>query len=198
MNPARGQSRGKPEGAKKRRWPPYRNVTHGVPLLWIEVGAAAVGGGVVGWFSHALLRRRKVTFPRDGPPAPPRAETSSVGEAVAARRTAGRTVSAEADTAGRVILHLAGLGRLAYDDVGLVGHTQAGMSDALKIRQGTLTKVLSRLVAAKVVEVDRRHVQGEPRRLNAYRLTALGESAARDIRHRRATEQNDATKLPSK
>jgi DNA-binding PadR family transcriptional regulator len=96
-----------------------------------------------------------------------------------------------------VILHLAGLGRLAYDDVGLIGHTQAGMSEALGIRQGTLTKVLSRLVAAKVVEVDRRHVHGEPRRLNVYRLTALGESVARDVRHhRKATEPSDTTKTP--
>jgi DNA-binding MarR family transcriptional regulator len=97
-------------------------------------------------------------------------------------------MSAEAGTAGQVILHLARLGRLAYDDVGLRGHTQAGMSEALSIRQGTLTKVLSRLVAAKVVEVDRRHVHGESRRLNVYRLTALGESIARDIQRGRGTE----------
>ena len=103
-------------------------------------------------------------------------------------RATTRAMSAEAGTAGQVILHLARLGRLAYDDVGLRGHTQAGMSEALSIRQGTLTKVLSRLVAAKVVEVDRRHVHGESRRLNVYRLTALGESIARDIQRGRGTE----------
>jgi DNA-binding PadR family transcriptional regulator len=72
------------------------------------------------------------------------------------------------------------------------------MSEALSIRQGTLTKVLSRLVAAKVVEVDRRHVHGQSRRLNVYRLTALGESVARDIRVRHAAEQSDAVVMVPK
>jgi DNA-binding PadR family transcriptional regulator len=85
-----------------------------------------------------------------------------------------------------VIAHLSSLGRLGNDDVGPLGFTQKGMSAALAIRQGTLTKVLSRLEAARVIEVDKRHVRGEPRRLKVYRLTALGESVARELRHPRS------------
>jgi DNA-binding MarR family transcriptional regulator len=96
-------------------------------------------------------------------------------------------ISVEADLAGKVIVHLSMLGRLGNDEVGRLGFTQGGMSGVLGIRQGTLTKVLSRLEAAQVVEMDRRHVEGQPRRLNVYRLTALGESVAREIRHRRPT-----------
>ncbi|MGB6443313.1 MAG: hypothetical protein WBF81_08465 [Thermoplasmata archaeon] len=82
-------------------------------------------------------------------------------------------------------MHLVSLGRLTNDEVARLGFTQKGIIEGLGIRQGTLTKVLSRLESAKVVEVDRRHVQGQPHRLKVYRLTALGESVARDLRHRR-------------
>ena len=174
-------------------------------MILLELGAAAVGGAVVGWVAHALLRgRRKVGAPgieRDTPPSASATRNVVIAtptEATAQAAVPARAVSADADTAGRVILHLARLGRLAYDDVGFVGHTQAGMSEALSIRQGTLTKVLSRLVAAKVVEVDRRHVHGQSRRLNVYRLTALGESVARDIRVRHAAEQSDAVVMVPK
>jgi DNA-binding MarR family transcriptional regulator len=81
-----------------------------------------------------------------------------------------------------VIVHLASLGRLGNDEVARRGYTQQGIVDALGIPQGTVAKVLDRLEAADVVEVDLRHVSGEPRRLKVYRLTALGESVARDVR----------------
>jgi DNA-binding PadR family transcriptional regulator len=83
-----------------------------------------------------------------------------------------------------VILHLASLGRLGGNDVARRGHTQQGIVDSLGIPQGTVAKVLVRLVAADVVEVSLRHVAGEPRRLKVYRLTSLGESVAKDIRRR--------------
>lgn len=83
-----------------------------------------------------------------------------------------------------MILHLAAIGRIGPDDLGLPGNTQRGMSEALGVRQGNLTKILSRLESAELVEVHRRHVRGEPRRLKVYRLTGLGESVARDLRHR--------------
>jgi DNA-binding MarR family transcriptional regulator len=83
-------------------------------------------------------------------------------------------------------VHLASLGRLGNDHVARRGYTQQGIVDALGIPQGTVAKVLDRLEAADVVEVDLRHVSGEPRRLKVYRLTALGESVARDIRQRHA------------
>jgi DNA-binding PadR family transcriptional regulator len=85
--------------------------------------------------------------------------------------------------ARRVITHLSQLGHLGPDDVAPVGFTQQGMAAALQVRQGTLVKVLQRLRAANVVTVDRRHVSGLDRRLLIYRLTALGESVARDMRH---------------
>ena len=159
-------------------------------MILLELGGAAIGGAVIGWLAHALLRGhlRQVTLPKredDGAPSASKTVVPNPSEPSPSPRQDGPTVSSEADTAGRVILHLAGLGRLAYDEVGLIGHTQGGMCDALSIRQGTLTKILSRLIAAKVIEVDRRHVHGQPRRLNVYRLTAMGESVAREIRSRR-------------
>jgi len=84
---------------------------------------------------------------------------------------------------------LASLGRLGNDEVARVGFTQRGMAEALEVRQGTLAKVVSRLEAAGVVEVDRRHVSGEPRRLKVYRLTGLGESVAKDIRRQRGAKK---------
>lgn len=163
-------------------------------LTWFELVLVALVGVVAGWLLRSLFRREpggsrvvppggRSTPPASGasadpvpgqPPLGPRAVVASSG------------LAPGADTAGRVITHLASLGRLGNDEVGRLGFTQKGMGEALTIRQGTLTKVLSRLEAAEVVEVDRRHVRGQPRRLNVYRLTALGESVARDLRHRGA------------
>lgn len=162
-------------------------------LLAVELGVAAMAGGLAGWFAHAVLRRRfpSETAAHEGSSSG-NPQVSPLIERIAAAPGSGapspgaaRPISRDATTAGRVIVHLSSLGRLGNDDVGLPGFTQRGMSEALDIRQGTLTKVLSRLRAARVVEVDRRHVRGQPRRLNVYRLTALGESVARDLRHRR-------------
>ncbi len=180
-------------------------------MIWEELAAAAVVGGVVGWFARSRLGRRRdperaVAPPSDLRPAPP-APGPAAGVAVASPPTAVAPAPASstvlvpsrptpalgpptrlsegADTAGRVIVHLATLGRLRNDEIGRVGYTQQGIGDALRLRQGTVAKVLQRLEAADVVEVDRRHVSGEPRRLKVYRLTALGESVARDLRHRR-------------
>jgi DNA-binding MarR family transcriptional regulator len=85
--------------------------------------------------------------------------------------------------ARRVILHLSLLGRLGSDEVARIGFTQEGMAAALSVRQGSLVRVLQRLEAAEVLTVDRRHISGVDRRRKVYRLTALGESIARDLRH---------------
>jgi DNA-binding MarR family transcriptional regulator len=163
------------------------------PLIWLELALAAIGGVVVGWFAHLLIRGRS-SQEAEPQREPVTSWSGAVEPALVARPEAINSaapapippqVSEDADLAGRVIRHLASLGRLGNDEVGRLGFTQRGMIDALGIRQGTLTKVLSRLEAAQVIEVDRRHVQGQPRRLNVYRLTALGESVARDIRHPR-------------
>jgi len=88
--------------------------------------------------------------------------------------------------AARVILHLAQLPPLGPNDLASIGHTQQGMVAALSVRQGSLTKVLRRLLAGEAVQVERRYVSGAERRLKVYGLTALGESAARDIQRRTA------------
>jgi len=161
-------------------------------LNWVDFGIAGVVGAALGWLAHALYLRLTSTRIRaslDQPPPP--ARTSDSGPELvpptprvippsALRRSASR----RADTAGRVIAHLASVGRLGADDVAMRGHTQQGIAEALGIPQGTVAKVLVRLAAADVVEVSLRHVTGEARRLKAYRLTSLGESVAKDIRRR--------------
>lgn len=159
---------------------------------WVELVLAALFGVAVGWLLRSLPRReppaRGAGRPQVHEVLPAQAASDEVA-ATSLPRIRGGTVepsqlSSGADLAGRVVKHLSSLGRLGNDEVGRLGFTQKGMSEILAIRQGTLTKVLSRLEAARVIEVDRRHVRGEPRRLNVYRLTALGESVARDLRHR--------------
>ena len=163
------------------------------PLIWPELALATVVGAAVGWIAHGLVRRRPK--PEQGLSDNARASEARAIVATPPLQAEGprpvpvdvprSPISKEADTAGRVIMHLASLGRLGSDEVALVGHSQRGMTEALGIRQGTLAKVLSRLERAGVLEVDRRHVRGGPRRLKVYRLTALGESVAREIRHRK-------------
>jgi DNA-binding PadR family transcriptional regulator len=86
--------------------------------------------------------------------------------------------------AARVILHLAQLPPLGPNDIASLEHTQQGMVAALSVRQGSLTKVLRRLLAGDAVGVERRYVSGADQRLKVYRLTALGESLSRDVRRR--------------
>jgi DNA-binding PadR family transcriptional regulator len=88
--------------------------------------------------------------------------------------------------AARVIVHLAALGRLGPNDIAQLEYTQQGMVARLDVHQGSLVKVLQSLEAGDVVQVERRFVGGVNRRLKVYLLTAIGESAARDIRHRAA------------
>jgi len=164
----------------------------GPPLNWAELGVAGVIGAALGWVAHWLFRRLLPTRTRANPEPPPaQAKVSEAGLELVPPTprdlpppARARSASRRADTAGRVILHLASAGRLGPDDVARRGHTQQGIVDALGIPQGTVAKVLVRLAAADVVEVSLRHVAGEARRLKVYRLTSLGESVARDIRHR--------------
>ena len=86
--------------------------------------------------------------------------------------------------AARVLLHLAQLPPLGPNDLASLGCTQQGMVTELAVRQGSLTKVLRRLLAGDAVAVKRRYVSGANQRLKVYRLTALGESLARDVRRR--------------
>ena len=87
--------------------------------------------------------------------------------------------------AARVILHLSSLPRLGPNDVAHLEQTQQGMVATFGVLQGSLVRVLQRLVAGEVVAVERRFVSGVNRRMKVYRLTPLGVAAAHDLRHPR-------------
>ncbi|MFY9717741.1 MAG: PadR family transcriptional regulator [Thermoplasmata archaeon] len=154
------------------------------------VALSAAGGVGFGWIAH-WARARSSRNASSAPPGsqderpmrPTESEVVARPVSSSGRVESGVSLSEGATAAGRIILHLAALGRLGSDDVASVGFTQGGMIDSLGIRQGTLTKVISRLEAAGVLESDTRHVSGRPRRLKVYRLTGRGESVARDLRH---------------
>jgi len=82
----------------------------------------------------------------------------------------------------RVVLQLFRQGRLDPDDVATIERTQGGLGSALAAEQSAVSKVLRRLVAAGIVEVSRRHVRGEARRMNVYSLTRRGERLAYELR----------------
>jgi DNA-binding MarR family transcriptional regulator len=84
----------------------------------------------------------------------------------------------------RIVLHLYGMGRPGPDEVGLPGATQRGIGLALAAEQSAVSKVLQRLLAAEVVEVARRHVRGQDRRVNVYSLTRRGELLAHELQAR--------------
>jgi DNA-binding PadR family transcriptional regulator len=179
--------------------PPYGPI--GMTTGWAELLAAAAVGGAAGWLGNYLWthRRAPVSLPPGSRPdessvtAPaPRAGVEPLAAPLSPGATVERADPAPATAASaeeglglarRIILHLAGLGRLGYDEVARVGFTQQDMASALSARQGSLVRVLRRLEAAEVLTVDRRHVSGVPRRLKVYRPTSLGESIARDLRH---------------
>jgi len=161
-------------------------------LTWLYLILVGIAGPIAGWLAHmAYQRLTQATRINQGPRSvevqsgPPSPAVSIVTEAVApSSNLPPKRLTPNANAAGRVILHLASLGRLGNDDVAKLGYTQRGMTEALGIPQGALAKVLSRLQEADIVESHRMHVSGEPRRLKVYRLTGLGESVARDLRHR--------------
>ncbi len=84
----------------------------------------------------------------------------------------------------RVVVHLAKLGRLGPDELARPDRTQAGMGEALQVGQNSLTNVLRRLEAADVLWHEVRHVEGRPRRLKVYGLTARGEALGKELRAR--------------
>jgi DNA-binding MarR family transcriptional regulator len=167
----------------------------------LDLVVAAAVGGVFGWMAHALYRQRNrvpvreeerrapvvPSLPANAPGSPP--PPILVAGPVPPVAVAAAPVSEGARVAGRVILHLYGLGRLELHDVAPVGFTQRGLGATLGLRQGTIAKVLSRLLAAGVLQVEKRHVSGETRRLNIYSLTRTGEAIARDLQRRARVEE---------
>lgn len=159
-----------------------------------ELAAGVVGGAVAGWVAHYLYGRLHRAATPGWPASPPRAPPPRLPpgpppgpiHGAPATTTVGLApVDDGLGLARRVLAHLGSLGRLGNDEVARREFTQEGIADALGVRQGNASKVLARLVAAGALSVDRRHVSGIDRRRNVYRLTALGESVARDLRRPR-------------
>ncbi len=96
--------------------------------------------------------------------------------------------------AARVILHLSRLESLGPNDMARLEFTQQGMVAAFAVRQGSLVKVLQRLRVGDVVTVERRFVADTDRHMKVYRLTALGEATARNIRRRNLEPPRPETK----
>lgn len=82
----------------------------------------------------------------------------------------------------RVLLHLLAQPRLGNDEVAPVAYSQSGMATSLGKPQAAFAKALQRLETQGLVESDTRHVQGQLRRMKVYRLTALGENVAKELR----------------
>jgi hypothetical protein len=161
----------------------------------IELAVAALLGVAAGWLARSLWSRSP--RPPDLPSAAPAPATSTVADSTkpgfpSAVRSRPSGLESRAGGVGhpqegvglarRVMVHLAEQGRLGADEVASLAFTQQGISTALTVRQGNLSKVLVRLVAAGALTVDRRHVSGIDRRRLVYRLTPMGESVARELR----------------
>jgi hypothetical protein len=171
---------------------------------WPTLAAGAAIGAVVALAAAILLlrfrpRRAEPETPETTavvePPAPPTptpvaVEAPTAPEepkpdvaAPAASPSKEPTTTEALRTSQRIVLHLAGQGRLGPDEVAPLGFSQPGISQSLGVRQNALTNVLRRLVAAGVLVEDVRHVRGQPRRLKVYQLTGRGEALARELRH---------------
>ena len=84
----------------------------------------------------------------------------------------------------RVVVFLGRLGPPNNGGTARWESTQRGLAQQLSVTQGAVSKVLARLVAAEVVQRERRHVHGAPRRVKVYFLTRQGEVLAREIGQR--------------
>lgn len=92
----------------------------------------------------------------------------------------------------RIIAHLGRSGVLEREGTVRPEFTQKGMAQALGVRQGPLSNVLRRLVAAGVLTEELRHVRGAPRRVKAYRLTSEGLALASEMRRGNAPRRGRA------
>jgi DNA-binding MarR family transcriptional regulator len=81
----------------------------------------------------------------------------------------------------RVVLHVARQPHAEPTETAPVSLTQAGIAEALRTSQANVSYALRRLVGGGVLKEDRGHVQGLPKRLKVYRLTAEGERLALHI-----------------
>jgi hypothetical protein len=160
-------------------------------LGWGLVGVAiGIGLALAAIPLRAWLGHRRSDEPgspsTDGPASPPAATPPESPPASGPSGPISEPASGEVlRTSQRLLIHLAGQGTLGPYDVALPGMTQAGIGEALGVRQNALTNVLRRLADAGLLEVELRHVKGQPRRLKVYRLTPRGQILARELRQRR-------------
>jgi hypothetical protein len=94
----------------------------------------------------------------------------------------------------RIVIHLGRYGVIEPEGSVRREFTQKGMAEGLQVRQGPLSNVLRRLVAAGVLTEELRHVRGAPRRIKAYRLTSEGLALSRELRS--ATTGSRETREP--
>lgn len=185
------------------------------PLATATIAAALVGGSALGGLAGLVAWRRSSRRPdpsvRPPPdvvrstgaasaaPASPMALTQASFDAAAAPRSPSpRAVSEETlRLSERVILHLARQPALTAYDFGTPERTQSWMTQAFGSSQSAISNLLVRLAAAGVVRGETRHVNGIPRRVKVYELTAYGTQVARELRARTPGEARASAATPS-
>jgi hypothetical protein len=157
-------------------------------LVRFRWGARGSGGPSSGGTDLPASSGTRVPLPDPSPGSvdvPPASELPTAASSDAGGRRPGArgrlSDAGRRQLTQRVILHIGSQGRLAPDDLGPAGLTQAGIATAIGIGQNSVTNVLRRLVAAGVLVHDVRHVSGQPRRLRVYRFTERGEAVYRDL-----------------
>lgn len=88
------------------------------------------------------------------------------------------------ESALRTLARLGELSRLADERVVPVEYTQSGLAEFLGVGQGTMSKVLSRLVLAGLIVVSRQHVPGARLRLKTYSISLAGENFLYEVQRR--------------
>jgi DNA-binding MarR family transcriptional regulator len=186
------------------------------PTFWLGLGtglAASVVGGLVLWWFFGRARtptRSPPARPGDAPPTTS-VEAGRPSEANLLREPHPTTpVGPEMPPTGprgyprpeigkpsrwedglrsseRILLHIARQGAVGPEEVAPRALCQAGMIEALGVKQGALTGVLRRLVSARVLQESREHVRGMDRRVKVYRLTPAGDRLILQLRTRRPT-----------
>lgn len=104
-------------------------------------------------------------------------------------------VSERARLAGRVILHLRSHHSESDDRIADAALTQRGITEALSVTTGAVSKVLVLLVAADVLRESRSHVAGESRRVKTYGLTPRGILLADRLRALRGSGSVTSAKM---
>jgi DNA-binding MarR family transcriptional regulator len=160
------------------------------PFAYFGLGTAAGAGAVAllwGIYVWASRRRRaEASLPTDRAPdpvvVPGPSEEPPVSASVDPPLPA--PVAELARLSERVVVQLARSGRMDPEAPVRRERTQQGLAEVLASNQSAVSKVLRRLVAAEIVEEERRHIAGAGYRMKAYALTRRGELLAREVARR--------------